>query len=34
VSLKYRYIHAMQEEEIIGPEMKIKVMVEACVEVS
>ena len=33
VSLKYRYLHAMETQEIIGPELKIKVMMEACVEV-
>ena len=32
VSLKYRYV-AMEKQEIIGPEMKIMVMTEACVEV-
>ena len=32
VSLKYRYV-AMEKQEIIGPEMKITVMTEACVEV-
>ena len=32
VSLKYRYI-AMEKQEIIGPELKIMVMMEACVEV-
>jgi hypothetical protein len=32
VSLKYRYI-GMEEQEIIGPKMKIMVMMEACVEV-
>ena len=32
VSLKYRYV-AMEEQEIIGPELKIKIMMEACVEV-
>jgi len=33
VSLKYRYLHAMEKQEIIGPELKIKVMMEACIEV-
>ena len=32
VSLKYRYV-AMENQEIIGPELKIKIMMEACVEV-
>ena len=32
VSLKYRYV-AMEKQEIIGPELKIKIMMEACVEV-
>ena len=32
VSLKYRYI-GLEKQETIGPELKIKVMMEACVEV-
>ena len=32
VSLKYRYV-ALEKQEIIGPELKIKIMMEACVEV-